>query len=463
MTLKTSIPLAVAMACVISAATGCGRDTGPLAPWPLGTDPIVFQDNFTGAVIFQAFGNSKLDALSTDTREQYEGTGCLRITVPNPGAGYAGGAFTTVRARDLSGYNALTFWAKASKAVTLDVAGLGNDNTGTSKFEARRNRVPLTTTWTRYVIPIPLPGRLTSERGLFFFAGAPQGGSGYDVWIDDVKFESVGSISTPRPAMTQQVLTSFVGATLNVTGTKVTFDVGGTDSVVVEHMPGYFTYESSDSAVATVAGGLIRVVGEGTTAITARLGTTPAAGAVILNAAPFTPGLAPTPTVPAGNVISLFSNAYASVPVDKWSADWDNADVADLSIFGNDMKVYKLLPPYYYAGIEFTSHPVDATAMDYFHLDVLVPTGTTFTIKLVDFGADGRFGGTGENRDSEHPLTFNASSTPQLVNGSWISFEIPLSDFMDNTAGLRSRAHLAQLIIQGDMQTVYVDNAYFHK
>ncbi|MCD8479591.1 MAG: hypothetical protein LRZ88_04765 [Candidatus Cloacimonetes bacterium] len=32
---------------------------------------------------------------------------------------------------------------------------------------------------------------------------------------------------------------------------------------------------------------------------------------------------APTPTYDAGNVISLFSNAYTNVPVDTWSAGWD--------------------------------------------------------------------------------------------------------------------------------------------
>jgi hypothetical protein len=453
MTVRTSLQLAGATALVVLATMGCARHPGLLKPWPLSTDPIVFQDNFTGAVAFEAFGNSKLDALSTDTSEQYEGTGCLRVTVPNPGGGYAGGAFTTARARDLSGYNALTFWAKASRPVTVDVAGLGNDNTGTSKFEARRNGIPLTTTWTRYVIPIPLPSKLTNERGLFFFAAAPQGGAGYVAWFDEMKFEKLDAISNPRPAMTPQILNSFVGATLNVAGTKTTFDVGPTDTVVVGHMPGYFTYTSSDPAVATVADGVIRIVGAGSATITAKLDTTLATGAVTLDAAPFTPGLAPTPTVPASNVISLFSNAYTNRPVDKWSADWDVADVTDLSIFGDDLKLYTNLV---YAGIEFTSHPIDASAMTHFHMDIWVPTGTLFRVKLVDFGADGVYGG---GNDSEHELSFDASSTPPLVNGSWVRLEIPLANFTN----LQARAHLAQLVISGDTRTVYVDNVYFHK
>ena len=455
MTLRTSMRLAGAIALVILATTGCSRKTGLLKPWPLSTDPIVFQDNFTGAVDFYPFDTSKQDILSTDTEKQYEGTGCLRVTVPAPGAGYAGGAFVTKphKPRDLTGYNALTFYAKASRAVTMDVAGLGNDNTGTSKLEARRNTVPVTTTWTKVVIPIPLPAKLAPERGLFYFAAAPQGGAGYDLWFDDVRFERLVTVTNPRPALTPLTLNTFVGATAGVSGTQTTFDIGPTDSVVVGHMSGYFSFASSDPAVATVANGAISVVGAGTASITASLDNTLARGAITVNAAPFTPGHAPVPTLAAAKVISLFSNRYTNRTVDKWSADWDVADVTSLNIDGDDIKLYTNLV---YAGIEFTSHPIDASAMTHFHMDIWVPSGTVFRVKLVDFGANGIYGG---GDDSEQELTFNASTTPALVTGSWVGLEIPLADFTN----LLARAHLAQLIISGDTRTVYVDNIYFHR
>jgi len=461
MTLRTSIQLAGATLLVGLAVVGCGGRQhlgGPLKPWPLSTDPIVFQDNFTGAVDFQAFGGSDYHALSVDTSEQYEGTGCLRITVPN--VGWAGGAFTIIQPRDLTRYNTLSFYAKASKAVTIDVVGLGNDNTGNSKFEARRSKVPLTTTWTRYVVPVPLPGKLAQERGLFFFAAAPQAGTGYDVWFDDVKFETDQAISLRRATLTSRTLNTFIGAALNlsttVTGTKTIFNVGVTDSVVVEHMPGYFGYSSSDPAVATIENEAIRVVGAGSATVSARLDTTLVKGAVTLNTAVFTPGLAPTPTIPASNVISLFSNAYPNRTVETWSANWpDMADVADLTIYGNDLKQYT---NFYYAGIEFVSKPnqIDASAMTHFHLDVWTSTGTVFKVKLVDFGANGVYLG---GDDSAHELSFNASSVPSFVNGAWVGLEIPLGDFTN----LHSRVHLAQLVISGDMRTVYVDNVYFHR
>lgn len=164
---------------------------------------------------------------------------------------------------------------------------------------------------------------------------------------------------------------------------------------------------------------------------------------------------APTPTEAAADVISLFSNAYTNVTVDTWSASWDGADVADVQIAGNDTKLYTNMT---FAGIEFTTQTIDATAMNHFHMDIWTPNPTAlpnvFKIKLVDFGANGTYGG---GDDCEHELTFDANSAPPLVTASWISYDIPLTAFTN----LVTKGHLAQLIISGNLSTVYVDNVYF--
>ncbi len=166
---------------------------------------------------------------------------------------------------------------------------------------------------------------------------------------------------------------------------------------------------------------------------------------------------APTPTEPANEVTSLFSDVYTNVTVDTWSAVWDAADVEDVLIQGNPTKLYTNLV---FAGIEFTSQPIDASTHTTFHMDIWTPDPTStpnvFKIKLVDFGADGLFGG---GDDSEHELVFDEFTDPPLVTGEWIQFDIPMSDF----AGLASSEHLAQLIIQADPgpDTVYMDNVYF--
>jgi len=435
-------------------AAGCDRSTDGLRPFPLSTDPVVFGDTFGAGVDFQAFLGSKVDAVSIDTAERQSGTASMKVTVPPAGAvggTYAGGAFVANIARDLSGYDALTFWAKASRAITFDVAGLGNDNTGTSRFEASRSAIALTTTWTKFVIPIPLAARLAAERGLFFMAEGPEGGLGADVWFDEVRFERTGTITNPRPAMSSRTLTSFVGGTVSPSGTQTIFNVSGSD-VTVGHMSGYFDFSSTNPAVATTLAGTIRVIGPGVAQVTASLGGVAATGTVTINAIapPSTP--APAPTLPAGDVISLFSNTYANVAVDTWSATWDAADVTDLQIGSDDIKGYTNLV---FAGIEFTTNTIDATAMTHFHLDVLIPSGMTFRVKLVDFGANGVFGG---GDDAEDELAFQAGTTPPLTAGTWSPLDIPLADF----TGLTTRAHLAQLVLSGT-STAFIDNVYLHR
>jgi hypothetical protein len=75
-------------------------------------------------------------------------------------------------------------------------------------------------------------------------------------------------------------------------------------------------------------------------------------------------------------------------------------------------------------------------------------------VKLVDFGADGAFGG---GDDVEHQVNFEAP-----VQGGWLSLDIPLADF----TGLTTKEHMAQYILVGQptgANTVFVDNVYFHK
>jgi hypothetical protein len=105
---------------------------------------------------------------------------------------------------------------------------------------------------------------------------------------------------------------------------------------------------------------------------------------------------------------------------------------------------------------------VDATAMTHFHLDLWTPDATTFKVKLVDYGANGVWGdgsGGAGGDDTEHELTFDATTTPALATGQWISLDLPLSDFTNLTA----RAHVAQLILSATNSTVFVDNVFFHK
>jgi hypothetical protein len=219
------------------------------------------------------------------------------------------------------------------------------------------------------------------------------------------------------------------------------------------------TYSSSNTSVATISGSTVTVVAAGTSIITvnqAAAGTYAAgAASAILTVTTTGPQVAaPTPTKLAANVTSLYSNAYTNAPVDTWSAVWDNADVADVTIAGNATKKYT---NHLFSGIEFTTTVIDATARTHFHLDVWTADAAGadgFKVKLVDFGANGVYQGT-PNDDAESielPFTPTASG--------WFAVDVPLSSF----TGLTNKAHLAQLVLvtPGGGKTFWIDNVYLY-
>lgn len=159
---------------------------------------------------------------------------------------------------------------------------------------------------------------------------------------------------------------------------------------------------------------------------------------------------APAPTIPAANVISMFSNSYTNVAVDTWRTSWSQATLEDINISGNATKKYSALN---FVGIETTSSPINASAMTFFHIDIWSADLTEFKVKLVDFGANGVFAG---GDDREHEITIANPKREQ-----WVSLDLPLSDF----TGLTTRSHIAQLILVGapsSNNTVYVDNVFFY-
>jgi hypothetical protein len=167
---------------------------------------------------------------------------------------------------------------------------------------------------------------------------------------------------------------------------------------------------------------------------------------------------APRPTVPGDSVISIFSNAYNNRPVDTFSPEWDSADVSDLEIAGNDVKVYNIPTPLDVAVIEFANPTLDATSMTHIHIDIWVPEGTFFGLGLVSFGADGVYNPPPGGDDSEEVI---AILPPDLVFGEWLSVDIPLSNFTV-PGGLAETAHLAQIILRSDSVQLIVDNIFFY-
>jgi hypothetical protein len=455
MTARRSTVLAI-LALLFTSACG-ENDENPV--FPIIDPPAeggVFFDEYAEGVAFTPFADSKADAVEIDQSVAYRGTSSLKVTVPAPGDAsgfFAGGALTTGTPWDLSGYDVVTFWAMASSNASINVTGLGNDNAGGAQYMAETTDLDVSGVWQKFVVPIPDPSRLSSEAGLFYFAEAHENDQGYTIWFDDIRFASMDA-SLVRAGMGSSTLTLEVGSTVKVEDLTATVNTDGVD-VTVSTTPFYFTFASSDEEVATVAAdGTVSIIGSGSAEITASLGSVTASGSIVITTGVPLSESAPTPTHPAADVISLFSNAYDDVTVDTWSADWDVADVEDTDLEGDDMKLYTGLV---FAGIEFTSSTIDASAMTHFHMDIWTPDATdggeVFKLKLVDFGADGAWSG---GDDVEHELSFSA---PTLATKEWVSIDVPLSEF----ANMTTVAHQAQMIISGDLGTVFVDNIYYYK
>ena len=163
---------------------------------------------------------------------------------------------------------------------------------------------------------------------------------------------------------------------------------------------------------------------------------------------------APTPTQDAADVISLYSDAYTDIAV-TWPTPWSEPDpstVTDVTIDGGLVKEHLAVN---FVGVEFQ---VDGTTMTHLHLDVWTADADSLLVRLVDFGGDGFGGGNDTNGD----VILDGTSTPELVQGSWVSVDIPLATFQ--AAGLASLADLNQIVLDPteDGSTVYIDNVYFY-
>lgn len=430
----------------------------------------IFTDDFIamGSDFYLPYGGSKQTAFSVDSEQGYNSNASIRIDVPNandPDGSYAGAILRVDGAgRNLTEYDALTFWAKASQGVTIGEFGFGEDFID-NKFLTTRTNVSIGTNWTKYIIPIPKASKLLQERGMFRYAAGTQGtnGLGYTFWIDDLKFEKLGTIAHGQASIMNGdnvSETTFVGVNSAIDGVIATFSMPNGTNQSVNISPTYLEFSSSNSGVASVdASGVVTSLSSGTAVITATFGNEPATGSLTINCAGSF-SFAPTPTNNPSNVISIFSDAYTNVPVNYYNgywAPWQTTVSNDFSVQGDNILNYSI---FNFVGIEFSSPTVNASSMTHIHLDVFIPgpiaPGRELRVIVVDFGANGTFQG---GDDTRHSTTFTAGTPTSLVSQNWISIDIPFSAMPT----LLSKSHLAQIILEGgDGSVLYVDNIYFY-
>jgi hypothetical protein len=449
-------------------AVSCERSVDGLEEPGFTENPEVFIDGFSAGLEYLPFGDSKLDAFSVDNETTFDGTdAAMRFDVPNvgsPDGSYAGAIFRDENGgRDLTNYDALTFYAKATTAGTINDIGFGQDFFG-NEYQVTFNNLRLATYWQKYVIPIPDASKLTQEQGMFWYAEGPEDGDGYSFWIDELKFESFNGVAQPRPAIqngdsVSQV--SFIGSTPQVSGLTQTLNFAEEGDITVAAAPAYFDFTSSNPSVATVdETGSVTILAEGDATITASLNDTPASGALVIESqGEF--NSAPTPTEDPSNVISIFSDAYDNVPVDFYNGFYEPFQTTtsnDFTVNGDNVLGYE---NFNFVGIEFNQNvpTIDGSEMTTLTLDVFipgnVPGNANLAVSINDFGADGSFGG-GDDTSVRNNFTSSI-----LVQSQWIELEVDIS-------GMANRSNLGQMVLDTDSgpglvgSTIYVDNIYLY-
>jgi len=154
---------------------------------------------------------------------------------------------------------------------------------------------------------------------------------------------------------------------------------------------------------------------------------------------------APAPTANAADVISIFSDAYTNVAGTDYFPDWgqggQGSSWAMFDLNGDSMLQYINLS---YQGIQFGSS-VDATSLEYLHIDVWTPDVTGIDIYPID--------GNGAAEKFVHK---------DLVANEWNSFNIPLTDFTDQGLPLDNLIQFKFVASNWAAGTVFLDNIYFY-
>ncbi len=170
---------------------------------------------------------------------------------------------------------------------------------------------------------------------------------------------------------------------------------------------------------------------------------------------------APTPPArDAGNVVSIYSNAYTPIAIGNFDAGWcGGAAVTEVTVAGN--KTLKKNAGIDCHGIDFSSNRQNLSSFTHIHFDFYTDdtdlTGDVFNVKLVDFA-----GGTGEASVLE--VNINAGTTPAIVAGKWISVDVNITSLGGVVTGSLTRSNVAQIgITTANLKNVWYDNIYLYK
>ena len=288
---------------------------------------------------------------------------------------------------------------------------------------------PNHTGWNSYDIAMSnYAGRTLSSIAQLKYEGSPAGST---VYFDNFYFYIDNSLPT---------LGTFTVASKSLGDSDFNLTAPSSNSL------GAFTYTSSNLSVATISGSTVTITGAGSSTITATQAadgnySTASTTATFVVLGPQTPtDAAPTPpTRNAGDVKSLFSDAYTNIAGTDWYPNWgQSTQITDLNIAGNPTKKYNNMN---YQGVNFASG-VNASSMTKLHIDIWSPNCTAFEVTPIVAG------------QAEQKVTLNPTAY------GWNSFDIDLSQY---TIPLTNIIQFKFVTAPFGSSTVFLDNIYFWK
>ena len=467
-------------------AISCERDVSDDAvPATFPTTAEVYTDNPVGLtdeffISFDPADGANPEAFGTDENDTYLGSSSIRIDVPspdNPNGNFVGGIFIDRgEGRNLTGYDALTFWAKGSLTGNVEF-GFGFDfETDTYTTTTTIN---LATGWTKYIIPIPDSSKLVQEKGMFFFAAGgvdiidstPNGNEiGWTFWLDEIRFEKLGTIGQAMPSILngQDINRDvFNGLEIALSDLSMSFNLPTGENVSVSPSPNYFDFTSSEpgnaevNVVLTPENGwqaIVSILSEGESTISATLRNLSAQGSLKVNSSGDFES-APDPTLDASQVLSIYSDFYSNIDgLNVGAFNNDGINIQTQNFGNNEQIVYDNLG---FVGLGW-NNTVDVSGFSNIHLDVqLISPGSSFTVELIDFGPDGIDNGFGGSDGTAGG--FNASN--QLIQDEWVGIDIPLNAFTLSTGGGGSGNpnlnNIGFVVFVSNGGSFLVDNVYF--
>ena len=206
------------------------------------------------------------------------------------------------------------------------------------------------------------------------------------------------------------------------------------------------TADTNASVVVTAATSL---PGTTTIAITAADGVTTSSVSIAFSISTTPSTAAPTPTWEAGDVISVYSDAYTTNIATNLNPDWGQATaMTDILIAENSTLEYANLN---YQGTEYPE--TDVAGMGYLHLDYFTTDATALEFFLITNG------GVDDNGDTEtEENAYDIAGLENFALGQWVSLDIPLTFYLDLGQDLTKAF---QFKTEGN-GTVYLDNLYFY-